>query len=66
MEKCSKLAIQMALEVNDYSAQFDSLINLGIALANTGDAAGARSRFAEAQELSLVHIQLDNSKIPSY
>lgn len=66
VEKCSKLAIQMALEVNDYSAQFDSLINLGIALANTGDAAGARSRFAEAQELSLVHIQLDNSKIPSY
>jgi len=66
VQKCCKLAIQMAVKMKDYEAQFDSLINLGIALANTGDAAGARSRFTEAQDLSQVHVHLDDSKIPAY
>jgi tetratricopeptide (TPR) repeat protein len=65
-KKFSKLAIEMATVMNDPDVKFDSLINLGISLANKGDAAGARSRFTEAKDLSVMHIHLDDTKIPSY
>jgi Flp pilus assembly protein TadD len=52
--------------MNDPDVKFYSLINLGISLANKGDAAGARSRFTEAKDLSVMHIHLDDTKIPSY
>lgn len=64
--KYSNLSLQMAVRMDDYEIQFDSLINLGIALSNTGDDAGARGNFTAARDLSLVHAHLDKSKIPAY